>query len=215
MEFALDQEVYDEEGLVDEDVAERYADELIERFAASPEGAEVIAAGGALAWAHAAIELGIRYADVNIADMTRLELEQLLFDTFPRKISCAPEDAPAIVGVLHAFWRFVERAFDAPFAAGCLALLESPGVVEEVRRALADPGNWGFAKSFFMGGQAAGHDMTTQEGPEASRHAYNEALRDPAAHREADVGVRQRLGDDRNARRRKRKAQKRSRRRNR
>jgi len=36
-----------------------------------------------------------------------------------------------------------------------------------------DPSRFGMAKSFFMMGQAAGFDMTTQEGAEAFMNWYN------------------------------------------
>jgi len=228
MEFAIDRGVFDEDGCVDEEAAERYADELMERFAASPEGGEVVEESGGLAWAHAAIGYGLSHAGVDIAQMGRRDLVQILFGTFPRKISCAPEEAPEIIRELRAFWRFVQREYDAPFASECLALLESPGLAEAVERELADRSNWGMAKSFVMDGQAAGYDMTTQEGMTAYQLAYNAALMERAAQRDADTGVRTWLTDDkgladdrkgpvddRKARRRKRKAQKHSRRRNR
>jgi hypothetical protein len=39
MDFAIDQEVFDDTGLVLETVAERYTDDIMARFARSPEGA--------------------------------------------------------------------------------------------------------------------------------------------------------------------------------
>ena len=224
----MDRPVFEEDEFLDDGAAERYADGLMERFAASPEGGEVIEECGGLAWAHAAIDYGLSYAGVDIAKMGRRDLVQILFNIFPRKISCAPEEAPEIIRELRAFWRFVQREFDAPSAPECLDLLENPGLAEAVQRELADRSNWGMAKSFVMGGQAAGYDMTTQEGMTAYQLAYNAAMMERAAQRDADRGVRTWLADDkgltddrkgpaddRKARSRKRKAQKRSRRRNR
>lgn len=228
MEFAIDQQVHDEEGFVDEDVAERYADELMERFAASPEGAGVIAECGGTGWARTAIDLGVRHFGVNIARMRTWEIEDLLFDVFPRNVTCEPGEAFDIVRELRAFWRFVGREFDAPFASECLALLQAPTLAVELRNEMADPANWGMAKSFFMAGMAAGYDMTTQEGLDAFQLVYNATVMERAAQQEVDRGLRGWLPDDprptdrssasvdtRKARRRKRKAAKRSRRRNR
>jgi hypothetical protein len=228
MESAIDQAMFDEDGYVDDDVACRYAEELMDRFAASPEGAEATEECGDIGWAHTAIELGVRHLGVNIAGMRVGELEELLFEIVPRSVSTDPDDAFDIVLELRAFWRFVGREFNAPFASECLALLQAPTLAVDLRNEMADPANWGMAKSFFMAGMAAGYDMTTQEGLDAFQLAYNATVMERAAQQEVDRGVRGWFPDDprpaerctapadaRKARRRKRKAAKRSRRRNR
>src|SRR5262249_31569612 len=45
-----------------------------------------------------------------------------------------------------------------------------------LEKELANPANFGMAKSFVMGGMKAGYDMTTQEGTDAWMLAYNNSL---------------------------------------
>jgi hypothetical protein len=60
-------------------------------------------------------------------------------------------------------------------AEAIVAMLNRDAEVR-LRTELSDPSNFGMAKSFFMQGQQAGFDMTTQEGMEAFMLAYNARL---------------------------------------
>ena len=106
-------------------------------------------------------------------DMTTRDLKEILFSLFPRKVSTEPDSAPEIVAELRAFWQFVHRQYQLSSAADMIALLDE--AEPRLRAELANPANFGMAKSFFMQGQAAGFDMTTQEGAEAFMLAYNAA----------------------------------------
>jgi hypothetical protein len=89
-------------------------------------------------------------------------------------VSTEPESAPEIIDELRSFWQFLQRQYQLPAAAGILPLLDHRAE-QRLRDELANPANYGMAKSFFMQGMQAGFDMTTKEGTEAFMLAYNAA----------------------------------------
>lgn len=211
---------FDEDGCVTDEAADTYVETVMEKFGASPEGVEVSESCDGLGWAAMLLDLGLRYLRVDAATMRVRDLEKLLFDIFPRKVSCEPESAAEIITELRAFWCFVKREWQPPFASECLALLARPGLPEGLRRELADPSNYGMAKSVVMQGQQAGFDMSNREDMAEFRTMFNAA----AAPRIGPPGVEPRDGGDRGRRptadarkaeRKKQKAQRRARKRNR
>jgi hypothetical protein len=100
------------------------------------------------------------------------DFEEVLFELFPRKVAVEPEAAAEIVDELRAFWTFLERAYSLPNAPALLKLLDSRAAVR-LERALANPANFGMAKSIVMQGQARGFDTTTKEGLDAWIYTHN------------------------------------------
>jgi hypothetical protein len=173
------------------------------------------------------LQYGITYLGVGVAEMTPAVFDEIVFDLFPRKVSCEPKMASEIVRELDAFWRFAKRELGARGADGCLDLLGRPTTASDVERALGDPGNWGMAKSFLMAGRAAGYDMTTEKGMREWQGVYNARMERAAEEREvghaqaafwgrsATPGEPARSHDAQRKEKRKRKAQRMSRRRSR
>lgn len=129
--------------------------------------------------------------------------------------ACEPSSASEIVEELRAFWSFVRRAFGLPNAEECLGILDEQ-MAQTMKRELADPRNFGMAKSLVMGGMAAGFDMTTEEGMGAFTHAHNASL--PAAALGPDhtpSRLRPQTQAEKNKRKAQRKAQRASRRKSR
>ena len=139
MDFAIDQEMFDEGGLVLETVAERYTDDVMAHFARSPEGSPVLEACDRFGWAALVVDYGMRFRGVNLARMHRTDLDQILFEVLPREFTARPEEALEIVTELRAFWRFIQREFEPLFATDCLELLERPDLAAALRRKLAKP----------------------------------------------------------------------------
>jgi hypothetical protein len=137
MDFAIDQEMFDDGGLVLETVAERYTDDIMAHFARSPEGSAVLKNCDRFGWAALVVDYGMRYRAVNIARMHRTDLDQILFEILPREFSARPGEALEIVTELRAFWRFVQREFEPVFATDCLELLERSDLAAALRRKLA------------------------------------------------------------------------------
>src|SRR2546421_1508954 len=116
--------------------------------------------------------------------MTAGHFETVLFDLIPRKVTVEPDEARDMVLEARAFCAYLHRAHGLANAAECLAAIESDGAIERLRDALADPGNWGMAKSLVMQGQESGFDVSSKAGLEEWFAAYNARLPAPSTSRQ-------------------------------
>src|SRR5205823_983078 len=112
------------------------------------------------------MEYYFNYLGGALPSMSVRDFNEVVFQLFPRKVSTEPESAATILAELRAFWNFVHRQYGLKSAERILATLDG-GAEARLRKELADPSNYGMAKSFFMAGLKAGYDMTTQEGMNA------------------------------------------------
>jgi hypothetical protein len=112
------------------------------------------------------------YLAASVVQMSGADLTEVLFELFPRKVSCHAEAAHEIVAEQRAFWTWLGREFQLPNAAECLEQFDEDAA-DDLMEALSDSSNFGMAKSFFTMGEAAGFDMTTQEGLDAFMLVYN------------------------------------------
>ena len=174
--FQIDPDLFDEEsGESDQDKVEDYVDELLSQFAASPEAKPLLESEAGLGWAGMMLDYSLNHLGVPPARMSLADFNEVLFDLFPRKVSTEAENAPAIVEELKAFWQFLHRQFGLDNARRIESSL-NPAAAERLRKKLADPANYGMAKSMFMLGKQAGFDMTTQKGTDQFILAYNSRL---------------------------------------
>jgi hypothetical protein len=174
--FDIRQQVTNRSGEPDERKVEGYIEGLLQEFVESPEAKPLLDSDEGLGgWAEMMMDYGVSYCGVTPAKMTPADFNEVLFELFPRKVSTPPESAPAIVKELRAFWQFVQRQYGLGNAGKILAAL-GDSAAERLRKELADPSNYGMAKSFFMMGQEAGFDMTTQAGLDQFMLAYNSRL---------------------------------------
>ncbi len=172
MSFDLNEAVYDEQGTYLEEKAARYEEALMDQFAASPEGQAITQAGTELGWARAMIHYAITYAGVTPATMAPADLEEVVYDLFPRKVITERGDGAEIIQELRAFWHFLARVYQLPQATQLLARL-TPQAARRLERELQEPTNFGMAKSFVLLGKEAGFDMESPEGMRAWVEAYN------------------------------------------
>lgn len=161
--FLGSEDEVDGEGLSD-DERERYLEETCEAFGKSPEGQRVIERFGGLNWIACFLEVGLDYQDETVAEMDAEFMNDFLFDYSPRKVSVNPDRAEEILFELECFWEFQQRELAHSEALEILQLLQDPDTHKDFRRELADPSNFGTAKSIFMTGVELGYDMTTAEG---------------------------------------------------
>src|SRR5574341_1108033 len=166
MAFNIRASIVDENGECDEAAAGRYQDELLEVFEASPEFQALVDAESNVGWLPLMLEYGFGYIGKTPAEYDAYDLQEIVFELFPQKVSTPAESGPAIVRELHAFWQFVKREYGLKNADKCLRVL-GPDVEARLTRKLADPRNYGMAKSMVMQGYERGFDMSTQEGFEA------------------------------------------------
>jgi hypothetical protein len=172
MSFDINETVFDAEGTYLEEKAVRYEQALMEQFAASPEGHAITQRGTELGWAGAMIHYAITYPGVTPPTMTTGDLEEVIYDLFPRKVITERGDGAEIIQELRAFWRFLQRVYQLPQARQMLARL-TPQAARRLERELQEPANFGMAKSFVLMGKEAGFDMESPEGMRAWVQAYN------------------------------------------
>ena len=172
MSFDINEPVFDEQGTYLEEPALRYEHALMEQFAASPEGQAISQKGTELGWDRALIHYAINCPGVTPPTMTTGDLEEVIYDLFPRKVITERGDGAEIIQELRAFWHFLQRVYQLPQARQMLARL-TPQAARRLERALQEPANFGMAKSFIMMGKQAGFEMESPEGMQAWVQAYN------------------------------------------
>ena len=167
----LDRMAPDSEGT--EAAFEEFQQALLERFAQSPEGQERFKADPDMGfWAAQLMYYGYQYEGKAVPRMAVGDVQTVVTELFPRKISLhSPEQADDAIPELMAFWKYLKREFRLRQADAVLKFLRE--VEPDFRGIMNDPSNFGMAKSFFTMGQAAGFDMTTQEGLDSFMVAYN------------------------------------------
>lgn len=150
------------EGDIDPEARIPLEDELGRRFATSPEAEEL----AEVKWCYFLMEYAATYCQTTIATLEPEDLEEVIFEIFPQKVSVEASAAYSIIKEIRAFYTFLKREFGLDQADECLRVLGGTAAAD-LENALADPGNWGMAKSMFMAGRDAGFDMDTQEGIDA------------------------------------------------
>jgi hypothetical protein len=90
VDFDIQQPVFSPDGEYLEEAAIHYRDVVMERFADSQEGQDLVRQGGTIGWADTLMDLGMGYLGVTPAAMTAEEMKEVLFELFPRKVSADP-----------------------------------------------------------------------------------------------------------------------------
>lgn len=153
----------------DEEAVE-FEEALLERFAESEEARPILEQHGEVGWAGLFMQSARWYEGYYLPLMGPGDVRFVLLRTFPRKVSCEPSAAGEIVEELRAFYAFLGRELSFQHAAACLASL-SDELTHEMERELANPANFGMAKSFFMGGSIGGLDRPREGGSAGPRLA--------------------------------------------
>ena len=159
-----------------DDQLSNYIDELIALFSQSPEGQtyqqQYPNSGG---WVSTFLDLGYRYEGVTPTMITQREVELLMEELLPRKITLrSAEEAEDAVPELLAFWSYLEREYQLSHAGAILKYLR--GIAGQFGGWMIDPQRAGMAKSFMMGGMQAGFDMSSQPGINEFQAVYNAQL---------------------------------------
>ncbi len=136
------------------------AAEILRRFRKSPEGARLKQHHD---WPGLLLEHARAFFGASVQELTSSVVEDIVFASFPQKVSCPPEVAGSIVEELRAFFAFLEREQLCPEAAACARLL-GKDAEKKLRDGLSDPRSFGMAKTMIMAGLEAGYDLSTEEG---------------------------------------------------
>lgn len=147
-----------------EPILDDYQDAVIDLFAKSPSGQEYLKTHSGIGfWIAQLIFYGYCYEGFTLPKMTKNDVQTVVEQLFPRKISLASsEEADDAIPELIAFWEFLKREFNFRAADSILKYLRL--LEPKFRNIMNDPSKFGMAKSFFQMGQAAGFDMTSQSG---------------------------------------------------
>ena len=183
---------------------ETYQETLVGLFLEAREGQPFVEAySDAGFWSSQLIFYGYGYMGVSIPEMKLRDVEEIMTDLMPRKISIlSAEDAKGAVPELIAFWQFLLREYNLPQAHRIIRYLEK--IKSHFPSMMMDSGRFGMAKSFFMAGQEAGFDMSSQEGMDSFMHTYNDHLAKPIEPEIVELPARHK-DKTRTARKRKRK----------
>lgn len=168
-------DLHNEDGEWDSDLVSEYIDSLGAEFAESPEGVAAAEQLGRVGWGVTFIDLARDYLGKTPPELGPLDVEEVLFDLFPRKVSAEPEEANAIIRELRAFFAFLYRQYGLDNMEDLL-YCTNDDAIRDLEKELGDPNNYGFAKYFVMAGKAAGYDMSTQEGLNEFMHVYNATM---------------------------------------
>lgn len=147
---------------IGEEARRAFDDDLLHRFAEAPEAKDLVE----IDFSGLVMALASEHFGRSIRTLQANHLREILFEIIPREVSVPPSDARPLVVELRALFAFLEREYRLEQAAACLKVLGGDAA-ERFEAALADPANYGMAKSVFMAGVEAGFDMGTEEGIEA------------------------------------------------
>jgi hypothetical protein len=159
---------------------EDYVAELVEEFVEAPEGKAYLEAHPEMkeyvgSWIDQLLYFGYAYESVTLPHMTKNNVEIIVTQLFPSKISLIdPDEADSTIPELIAFWQFLKREYKHPNATRILKFLEK--IQPKFKGIMNDSSNFGMAKSFLTAGMAAGFDMTTEEGLRAFQEHYNQNI---------------------------------------
>jgi hypothetical protein len=165
---------YDEE--LDEGRLEKYINGLMSEFEESSEAkAFMDEFDTSLGWPATYMHYAVQYFCATPATVTPEETAEILFEIFPRKVSVEADFAYEIIAELRAFWQFLRRTRSLAKSDTILELLTDDDA-DRLEAELADPSNFGMAKSIFTIGKNAGFDITDQDDLNRIKFAYNALL---------------------------------------
>ena len=138
---------------------EEFVEELVVEFVAAKEGRAYLEAFPAMtqyvgSWIDHLLYFGYAYESVTLPNMSVSNVEVIVGQIFPNKISLLdPAEADTVIPELTAFWQWLEREYQHPQASEIVEFLEQlqPNFTEIMN----DPYNFGIAKSFLMSGITA------------------------------------------------------------
>jgi len=149
-------------GAIDDEARRRLEDELVERFAASPEARRL----EQIQACRFVVDFALSYFGETVATLRGPQLRQILFEIIPNKVVLDRSQARWIIEETRAFFAFLKRDLRLPNADECLRVF-AKDAVKRLEGALANTAAFGIAKSIVTAGREAGFAVDTQEGLEA------------------------------------------------
>jgi hypothetical protein len=191
---------------IDDEQRRVLEDELMRHFVRSPEAIGL----SNVQLCRFILDFGASHFGATIATLEASELEEIIFEIIPEKVSIDSSEASAIIAANRAFYSFLKRELGLKQADACLRVLDGDAV-EQLEAALSDSSNFGMAKSMFMRGREAGVDVGSKEGIER----WLRGLSSPSILRPSGASPRSGNRVAARAKNKKRKAERKARRKNR
>jgi hypothetical protein len=166
----------DDEDDVHDSELSREREEVLDRYSESP----YAASAPDLGWIDLSLTYGAEYEDVSFSGFDARVLRKVVFELFPRKVSCDASAASEIVRSLRAFWTFARDVLAHAHAGECLGEL-GDDAIPRLARLLEDPSNFGMAKSFVMTGRSRGFRVDSEDGLREWSEVHNSERTAPSA----------------------------------
>lgn len=149
----------------DPEQGEEFINGLLDRFSDSPEFERLLEQYPDL-WVG-----NLYFLFDYIKDYARREIDEIdagfvdgvLNRYFPRKVSEFEAIGEDVVAEFRAFFEFLAREFGLENAEECVDFLSRPGLAEEFDEKMADPSNFGMAKSVMFLAYRQGYDLTDED----------------------------------------------------
>lgn len=157
------------------DQFDEYQSHIVQAFLDSidPDGADSYSGF----WASQLIHFGYNYVGTSLVRMQVIEVEEILTDLFPRKITLqTPSDAGDIIPELIAFWQFLEKTYHIKNSILILRYLHK--IKPDFNGIMNDTSRFGMAKSMMTAGRKAGYDMTSSDDINEFIGVYNQSILD-------------------------------------
>ena len=161
MTFDINQPIYDKEGYFLEEEVIAYQDELMARFAKSPEGKAILLDKDPH-WAELFMDMVLRRLGMQLRYIYTEDIRFILYEVIPEKAVINSDDVPAMIEELKAFFRFLKRAFSLPNADACLKVLNQKNLLKKVTEELNNPDNYSPTKAIIIQMLDAGVDPTDE-----------------------------------------------------
>ena len=152
---------------------DEYQSHIIQAFLDSiePDGADSYSGF----WASQLIHFGYNYLGTSLVRMQVIEVEEILTDLFPRKITLqTPGDADDVIPELITFWQFLEKTYHLKNSILILRYLQK--IKPDFNGIMNDTSRFGMAKSMMTAGRKAGYDMTSSDDINEFIGVYNQSL---------------------------------------
>lgn len=157
---------------------DKYQNYIIEEFINSEEGRERIKDDPDIGfWASQLIYYGYNYVGVTLSQMEVDDVNEILTDIFPRKISLeSPSDADDAIPELIAFWKFIGQTYNLKNTKLILGFLGK--LKADFHAIMNDSSRFGMAKSFVTMAQSIGFDINNPEDMNEFINVYNQNILD-------------------------------------
>lgn len=159
----------------------KYKKAMVKDFLKSEEGAALLSNdSGAGDWVSLVVDYGYNYIGVFPTQMSRVEMEEILTELFPRKVAVSEKvEIDEVIPELIAFWKYMSREHQPPHATSVLRFLKK--LQPEFYGIMTDSSRFGMGKSMVAMGTEMGFNMTDEVDIQRFMLHYNQQIANTAS----------------------------------